>query len=292
MKPALFTYGSNPLGRFITLSILSLALITFDHRSQWTATLRAYLSNAVYPLRVAADAPQQGLNWASHSLSSRGELSQELQAQKATNRILAAQILQMQGLKAENNELRRLLQSSERLENEYSTARLLAVRMNPYQQRVIINRGDQNGLEGGMSIADKFGIMGRIAQAHAFHSEAMLISDPSHATPVKVLRNGVRSIAIGLGRTDRLQLQYLPVNTDIEVGDVIITSGLGGLFPPDFPVATVREISRDSHSPFAEIYAEPLADLDTTNDIIIARPKLYSGPSPDTTAAPDQAHAE
>lgn len=274
MNPTLFSRGANPVGRLIVFIALSLALMYFDHQSEWTSMIRAYVSNTIYPVRLIADSPSRGYDWAKHSFFSRSNMAEELQQLRAENRLLGVQVRQLQALKFENDKLLGLLNSSTRLPNQFATARMLAVRMDPHQQRVVINRGNQDGLESGLPIMDNNGVLGRLTDVHAFHSEAMLISDPDHAIPVRLLRNGVRTIAIGLGRTDRLQLLYLPVNTDIETGDELVTSGLGGKFPPDFPVAVVKEISRNTNSPFAEIFAEPMGSLQTSRDILIVRPDL------------------
>ncbi len=190
------------------------------------------------------------------------------------NQLLGTQLLQLQSLKHENQALRELLNSSQRISNQFIASRLLAVNMSPLKHKIIIDKGSKDNLRVDMPILDETGIMGRLSQVYAYHSEAILISDPNHAIPVRVLRSGIRSIAAGVGRTDRLKLLYLPVNADIKIGDEIVTSGLGGKFPADYPVGKVQEIIRAPNSPFANILIEPFARLNTSREVLIITSKL------------------
>lgn len=269
MKKSLFLHGSNPLIRFILLASLSLTLLFLDQRSERVDLFRSALSTAIYPLQVMADLPARLGGWFSSSFTTHETSLQERNRLAKENRQLEIRLQQLTALERENQQLRDLLNSSSRLQTGFSSARLLAVSMNPFQQRVILDKGLQDGVETGTSILDERGLMGQIIRTHAYHSEAMLISDPDHATPVHVLRNGIRGIAAGMGRTDQLKLLYLPVNTDIRVGDQLVTSGLGGRFPADYPVATVASVIRPGGASFAEITARPLAGLDDSREILL-----------------------
>ena len=251
------------------LVLIALALMYFDHRSKAVEATRYSLTALVYPIQWLVDTPSRVSLFLSQTFSSHTRLTQENRKLQNDNRILRAQLLQLAALKHENEKLRSLLDSSARIPNQFTTAHLLAVNMDPFRQRVIINKGTRDGAEDGMPILDEQGLMGHILKSYPYHSEVMLISDIHHATPVRVLRNGVRSIAVGLGQTDRLNLLYLPVNTDITEGDLLVTSGLGGKFPPDFPVAKVSKIARPDSSPFAEVSAEPLAGLSFSREVLL-----------------------
>ena len=146
---------------------------------------------------------------------------------------------------------------------------MLAVDMDPYRQKVLIDKGSKHEVYVGQPIIDASGIMGQITQVSNSSSTALLISDPGHSVPVRVIRNGLRSIATGTGKTDRLRLDYIPGNGDVEEGDVLVTSGLGGRFPADYPVATVTHVSRSSGQPFATVYAEPAAGLDRSHQVLL-----------------------
>lgn len=281
MKQPLFAQSANPLFRLVILALIALALLYFDHQSKAVETARYSLTSLVHPIQWLVDTPSRVSLFLSQAFSSHTRLTRENQKLRDTNRILQAQLLQLASLKHENKNLRSLLNSSARIPNQFTTARLLAVNMDPFRQRVIINKGVRDGTEDGMPVLDEHGLMGHILKAYPYHSEVMLISDIYHATPVRVLRNGIRSIAAGLGRTDYLNLLYLPVNTDIIEGDLLVTSGLGGKFPPDFPVARVSKVLRPDSSPFAQVSAEPLAGLSYSREVLLITTHL-----PDTDSDP------
>ncbi len=269
MKNALFSEGSAPLFRLVLFALLSAALIFLDQRTHSLDATRRLLGDISYPLLRIADAPAtiaRGLGdfWQSHQ-----QLNRRNQKLRSENHVLRAQLLQLQALRAENRKLRELLKSSRRIANRFIASRLLAVTMTPGLHRIIVDKGAADGVERDMPILDDFGVMGHISRVYAYHAEAILISDANHAIPVLIQRSGIRSIATGLGRTDRLKLLYLPINADVAAGDEVVTSGLGGKFPPGYPVGVVREIARSPDSPFADIRVEPHAKLDTSKEILI-----------------------
>ncbi len=269
MKSPLFRHGPSPLLRLIFLSILSVGLMYYDHRENHSEAIRVGLNNLLYPLQLLVDTPSRLAGWAHASLSERTSLVQHNRLLAEENRNLKARQLQFETLLLENDHLRGLLNSTRRAEDNFSSARLIAVSMNPFRQNVIVDRGSRHGVLIGTPLIDEHGLMGQITQVFAFHSEAMLISDPTHATPVRVLRNGLRSIAMGVGRVDSLSLMYVPINADIVVGDTLVTSGLGGRFPPDYPVGKVTKVDRSEGSSFATVTAEPFAQLDRSRDVLL-----------------------
>ncbi len=285
MKSALFSEGSAPLFRLIFFSLLSVALIFLDQRSHALDGARELLGNLSYPLLRVADAPSSLTRNLREFWQSHEQLSQDNRRLRDENHVLHAQLLQLRSLRAENQKLRELLKSSQRIANRFIASRLLAVTMTPGLHRIIIDKGAHDGVEPDMPILDDHGVMGHISRVYAYHAEAILISDANHAIPVSVQRSGIRSIAAGLGRTDQLKLLYLPVNADIRVGDEVVTSGLGGKFPPDYPVGVIREIARSPDSPFADIRVEPYARLDTSKEILIVTADLEAHT---TESGPDQ----
>ena len=149
---------------------------------------------------------------------------------------------------------------------------MLAVSMNPVQQRVIIDKGSKDGVEEGEAMLDGLGLMGEITRVYPYHSEAILISDTSEATPVRILRNGIRGILTGTGITTSMAVLYLPADANIRQGDMLVTSGLGGRFPPDLPVATISRLTTNPGSPFARVRATPLASLTQSRRVLIMSP--------------------
>ena len=287
MRDSLFQRGPSPLLRLLVLAALSLALLFLDRNTHQLDTTRSVLATLLHPLQVAADLPVRARAWLHEHIAAHHTRITRNQALREENRLLRARLARFAALQRENEELRALLHSARRLETRLASARLLAISMTPYRQQAVIDKGTQDGVEVGMPVIDEHGLVGQIIRAHPYHAEVMLISDPNHATPVQDLRSGVRSIAQGTGRTDVLNLLYLPANTDIREGDLLVTSGLGGRFPPDYPVARVAEVSRAPGSAFAHIRATPLAHLNTGRKVLLvtARPLIPAAP-PDDEARP------
>lgn len=269
MKKPLFLLGPNTDLKFLFFAVFSVVLMLLSQYAPWMKTVTSSLSTLVYPLQVLVDSPVRGTSWAAENLKTRRQLLEDNHNIHEQNRHLHTRLLQQQSLEAENKRLRELLHSSQRLPQGFIAARLLAVDMNPFRQEVVIDKGSQDGISAGMAFVDANGVMGQIISVHRFHSEGMLISDPAHALPIQVLRNGLRSIAVGTGRTDGLSLLYLPVNADIQEGDTLVTSGLGRRFPPDYPVAIVESVDRKPGAPFATIKAYPLAALDRSREVLL-----------------------
>lgn len=269
MKKSLFLAGPGTNLKFIFFSLLSITLMLLNQHMPWMESVRSTLSTVVYPLQVIVDSPVRGTSWAAESVKTRRQLLSDNQNLYEQNRRLNTLILQQQSLEAENQRLRELLNSSRRLPQGFVAARLLAVDMNPFRQEVIIDKGKQDGITQGMAFVDANGVMGQVIRVHRNHAEGMLVSDPAHAVPVQVLRNGLRSIATGTGKTDQLTLLYLPINADIREGDTLVTSGLGLRFPPDYPVALVASIERPPGEAFAIIKATPMAALDRSREVLL-----------------------
>jgi rod shape-determining protein MreC len=273
MNKPLFTLGPSTNIRFVVLTALSLGLLLINQYTQWLDRPRSLLTTLIYPLQVVVDVPARIGSWTNEALKSRDELHADNFALYEQNRHLQTRLMQLDALENENKRLRELLNSAQRMSQNLTAARLLSVDMSPFTQEVIIDKGREDGMKTGTPFADAEGIMGQLIRVHPHHSEGMLVSDPSHAIPVQVLRNGLRSIAAGTGKTDALKLLYLPINAEVEIGDILVTSGLGRRFPPDYPVAVVSEIERPAGADFANITARPLAALDRSREVLLITDK-------------------
>ncbi|HID82678.1 MAG TPA: rod shape-determining protein MreC [Chromatiales bacterium] len=287
MKKPLFLLGPNTNLKFLFFAVFSVVLMLLNQYAPWMKTVRSGLSTLVHPIQVLVDSPVRGTSWAAENLKTRRQLLEDNRKIHEQNRRLHTRLLQQQALEAENERLRELLHSSRRLPQSFIAARLLAVDMNPFRQEVAIDKGSRDGITVGMAFVDANGVMGQVIRVHPFHSDGMLISDPAHALPIQVLRNGLRSIAVGTGRTDGLSLLYLPVNADIQEGDTLVTSGLGRRFPPDYPVAIVETVERKPGAPFATIKAYPLAALDRSREILLVSYSTDNTDSNATEPSPD-----
>ncbi len=295
IKP-IFAQGPSQTARVLVAAVVSLALMVADHRYQHLASLRSALSTLTYPLQLLAEAPVTLVRWAEDSFATRQTLRTENERLHQENLVLQGRLQKLSALEAENTRLRGLLESSFKVGDRLLVAELVAVDMDPYKQQVLINRGSTSGVYEGQPVLDADAVMGQVSQVSAFTSTVVLITDASHALPVQVNRNGLRTIAVGTGRVDSLELPHLPNNADIQVGDLLVTSGLGGRFPPGYPVAQVSSVDHQPGQPFAEVLATPTAHLDRTREVLLVwtletAPKPQAAtPAPSTPALPAKDH--
>lgn len=259
--------------------IASVVLMTLDHRTEELEPVRSVLGLIVYPIQYAVNLPSQWGYWASDNLANRNALVEQNQALRKKALLLEARLQKLASLARENARLRRLLASAERFQEErVLVAELVAVDLDPYKQQILINKGDQDGVYTGQPLLDANGVMGQITHVNPISATAILISDPSHALPVQVDRNGLRTLAEGTGDPDRLRVRYVPSNGDIRIGDILVTSGLGGRFPSYYPVGEVIRVERRPGEPFADVEAKPFARLDHSREVLLVwwQPKLAS----------------
>ncbi len=249
--------------------ILSILLMVLDHRFHQTETLRSALSVLTYPIQFLAEVPSDIGRWLMDTLQSRHELQEANHRLLRENLKLHAELQQVAALQAENERLRDLLGSAYKIGNRVLVAELSAMDLDPFRQQVKINKGSRSGVFEGQAVLDAHAVMGQVTHVSPMTATVLLITDVEHALPVQVLRNGLRTIAVGSGRINRLELPYLPNNADIRSDDLLVTSGLGGKFPPGYPVARIVEVKRQPGKPFATVVAQPLAQLDRTREVLL-----------------------
>ncbi|MDA1107880.1 MAG: rod shape-determining protein MreC [Proteobacteria bacterium] len=291
MKP-LFARGSYTTLRLLVFALLALALMTLDHRQHRLDSARAALSLLIYPVQYLVDLPFRAGAWMADSLSSRTSLLRENSALRNQALLQSAGLQKLSALENENTSLRELLQTSLRVRGEVRAAELLAVDLDPFRRQIVINKGSLHGVTPGLPLLDANGLMGQVIHVGPVSSIALLITDPSHAVPVQVSRTGLRALALGTGASDRLDLPYIPTDADIQVGDILITSGLGGRFPPDYPVAKVVSVHHDPGQPFASIRAVPTAHLEHSREVLLVLGETGPPvplPEPAPPAAPQKA---
>jgi len=255
------------------LVLASIALMTLDHRQHALEGSRGGISLLLYPVQYLVNLPFSVGNWADQTLTSHETLLKQNREMRTKQLELAFRLQKFEALEKENERLRGLLQSTNRLWERVMIAELLSVDFDPFRHQILLNKGSSDGVFEGHPLLDAHGVMGQVIHVSTVSSNAMLITDPSHAIPVQVNRNGLRSIALGTGELDRLDIPYLPNNADIREGDLLVTSGLGLRFPPGFPVATVSAIERDPSQPYARISAKPLAQLDRAREVLLVWPE-------------------
>ena len=255
------------------LVVLSIAIMVVDHRFQHLEIVRSNLSLVISPLRYLVSLPAIGGNWLGDWFTTHTELLEENETLKAEGRILNARLQKLEILAEENTRLRNLLGSSRKIADDVIVAELLSVDQNPYRQLIEINKGSSDGVEIGHAVIDDSGVMGQVIHVNAQSATTILISDPEHAIPVQFIRSGTRSVAFGRGSTRQLELRYLPATADIMIDDELVTSGLGGRFPPNYPVARVTSISEDRIRGFVSVIAEPKAKLDSSREVLVIKPR-------------------
>lgn len=260
----------------------AIVLMTVDHRQHRLEQVRGALSVLIYPLQYAVNLPVDLIAWVNESLQTRAQLQEEIAAQRAELQTLRAQAQKYAALEAETIRLRELLDSSFRLGDQVLVAELLAVDLDPYRHQVLIDKGTQSDVYQGQPVVDALGVTGQVIHTGPLSSTVMLLTDPAHAIPVQVNRNGLRAIATGTGSTERLTLPFLPNNADIKPGDLLISSGLGRRFPRGYPVAEVTVVTQNPGAPFATVEAKPTARIDRSREVLLVWP---ADGLPDSTPA-------
>lgn len=267
--PKLFGHGPSPLVRAALLVLLSIVIIAVDHREGHLDRVRQTLSVLAYPVQLLVDLPNAALDRASESLGTRDRLLRENNRLRAERLELSARAQRLASLERENEKLRELLESGQRVGERFLAAELLEVSLDPFRHRVVVDKGSRDEVYAGQPLLDADGIMGQVTHVGPFGAEAILITDPSHAIPVEINRNGLRTIALGTGDLTRLELPYLPNSADVREGDLLVSSGLGRRFPRGYPVGTVDSVERRPGETFAAIHAEPAAALNRSREVLL-----------------------
>lgn len=268
MSP-IFKHGPSAQHRLLLVLFCSALLIIFDHHIGSFETARGYLQSFVSPLQYLATAPKRMMNWTAENVTSRKNLIEQNQRYKVEQLLQQEQLMQLSLLEKENTRLRALLASPVRKETKKMVAEVIAVDSDPYTHQVVINRGANDGAYEGQPVLDDQGIVGQIQHVGTISSRVILITDVTHAVPVRISRNGIRMIATGMGQIDTLIHNFVPHSTDVRTGDVLVTSGLGGKYPEGYPVSTVIKINQDESRAFAQLYSKPVAQIDRLRYLLL-----------------------
>lgn len=255
--------------RFFLLSLVCLSLMVLDSRESHLTRIRQGLSVVAYPIRAVVDLPFFAWRWADRALTERGKLLDENDRLRREQLDLNVRLQRLAALESENARLRAMMEASARVADRMLVAEILSVDLDPYRHRFAINRGLEDEVYVGQALLDANGVVGQVVRAEPLVAEAVLISDADHALPVTVNRNGLRTIAVGTGESDRLSLPYLTNNADIQPGDLLVSSGLGGAFPAGYPVGTVVSVDRRPGLPFARVSARPAAALARAREVLL-----------------------
>jgi len=276
--PQFFRHGPSPLARLVFFVLLSLILMAVDTHFKYLHEIRQTVAVVIYPVQRLSYLPTTIYDLVSELFVTEN-LADEIAHLKQQHLVDSGKLQQLLALRAENEHLRKLLETTPRNKSKAIVAEILSVPRDPFNLKIMLDKGFQNGIQSGQVVVDDLGVVGQITRSFPWHSEVTLITDKDHSVPVQVLRNGLRSVASGTGKYRTLELRYMANNIDIESGDVLVTSGIDGVYPSGLPVALVSKIKRNNAShAFAQIACTPIAGVDRNRQVLILSPRL---PSPE-----------
>jgi len=261
--------GPSLVARFILLAAASIGLMVADHRYDYLNHVRQVVSTGVYPIQWLVDAPFRVSRWATEGVVDRDQLRVENTRLATQLRDAKIDLQRLAALTEENRRLRELGDAASVVSGRRAIAQIMSVDLDPLRHRVLLNKGQSDGVFKGQPVLDAQGIFGQITQVGRYTSQAIMISDPEHSIPVRVNRSGLRTIAEGTGNLGKLNLPFLTGEADVKVGDLLIASGLGGVFPPGYPVAEISRVERNPADTFATVEAKPLARLDRDYEVVL-----------------------
>ncbi len=282
--PPFFKRGPAPLALLTFYLAVSLALFVVDLRVQSLGLLRQSVALLVDPVQRVAQTPGSLVDHALAYLRGMQDLREENSRLRQAQLLIAPNLQRLDHLEAENERLRRLMAVKEREKAGGQVAQIMYTARDPFSRRIVIDKGQQAGIVAGQPAIDEAGVVGQVTRVFPFSAEITLITDKDQAVPVQIVRSGQRSVVFGLGN-GQLELRYMPANADVQVGDLLVTSGLDGIFLPGFPVARVSNIERDSAFAFARIIGMPLAGVENFSEVMVLYPRKELPPPPPETPA-------
>ncbi|MBF8660188.1 rod shape-determining protein MreC [Pseudomonas putida] len=268
MKP-LFSKGPSLGVRLLVLVVVSVALMVVDARFDLLKPVRSQMGLVLMESYWITDLPQRAWQGVAGQFGSRNELIAENEKLKTEALLLQGRLQKLAALTEQNVRLRELLNSSALVDEKVEVAELIGVDPNPFTHRILINKGERDGVFLGQPVLDARGLMGQVVELMPYTSRVLLLTDTTHSIPVQVNRNGLRAIASGTGNPERLELRHVADTADIKEGDLLVSSGMGQRFPAGYPVATVNEVIHDSGQPFAIVRAIPTAALNRSRYMLL-----------------------
>jgi rod shape-determining protein MreC len=275
--------------RLLAYLTLAVVLIVLDHRGGWLSRARQQAQALTQPIRAVAGLPGRVVEAVSNDAGTLSQLTAENRRLRNELLVTRARMARLATVNADNARLRGLLGASEQGSLDVQLAPVLDIDLDPTRQRLVLSAGSGDGVRIGQSVIDAGGLVGQIIEVGPLQSTVLLLTDPDHAIPVAIARNGVRLIAYGTGRADQLALASVPLSSDVKVGDVLVTSGLGGRFAAGFPVGTITALRPDESRAFLVGDVKPAAELDRGRDMLLLRtlpPRPVIGPQAPGVAAP------
>ncbi|MBE4584219.1 rod shape-determining protein MreC [Vibrio navarrensis] len=271
MKP-IFGRGPSLQLRLLFAVIASASLMFADNRLDAFSGVRYFLNSLVAPIQYTADLPRTMFDGVYERFNTQQSLLESNQNLRREVLRLRSDLLLLDQYKEENLRLRKLLGSSFVRDEKKMVTEVMAVDTSPYRHQVVIDKGRIDGVYVGQPVINEKGIVGQVTFVAAHNSRVLLLTDAKNAIPVQVIRNDIRVIASGNGEIDEIQLEYIPTSTDIQVDDLLVTSGLGGVYPEGYPVAHVTSVEHDTRREFAAIKAKPVVEFDRLRYLLLVWP--------------------
>lgn len=266
--PPLFKQGAPARVKATVCALIAIVLLFVDARMGLLSGVRQVAATVLYPMQMAALMPREALANMGDYFSSLSTLQKEVQALKHQELARAQLLQQAQFQMAENAYLRRLMEGKQQLPVQSQMAEILYDARDPSTRRIVINRGSRDDVSLGLPVIDHAGVVGQVTRVFPFTSEVTLLTDKDQAIPVQVLRSGLRSIVYGRGNTGLLDLRFVAQDADIQVGDVLVTSGLDGMYPAGLAVARVTQVEKAAGS-FGRVVGQPLAGIDRNRQVLV-----------------------
>jgi rod shape-determining protein MreC len=274
--PPFFKRGPNLATRLTLFSLLSLVLLFADARFQYMDDVRAVVGVILYPLQELVDTPARMARGTLNYFSLQSTLRSENTRLREEAFVNAGLLQTQQALIAENENLRELLDLRPRFEPSSQVASILFAARDPFVRQVVVDKGATDGVARGAPVIDTLGLVGQVHRVYPFASEVALITDREQVVPVQVVRNGLRAVIFGLGYDGALEVRFMPVNADIEKGDLLVTSGIDGVYPSGLPVAFVDTVERNAAYPFARITCRPASGVGSHRHVmVVGSPDAY-----------------
>jgi rod shape-determining protein MreC len=272
--PPLFKQGASARAKVVIFALIAIGLLLADARLRSLGMIRQFVGTALYPLQVVALLPRDATYMVGDYFSSLSALQRENRALKQ-EQVANAQVLQqVQQLSAENAQLRKLLAANERVPVKSVLSEILYDARDAFTRKIVVDRGAKHGVVAGQPVIDDAGVVGQVTRVFPFTSEVTLLTDKDQAIPVQIVRSGLRSIAYGQGHSGSLDLRFMPANSDIQNGDILVTSGIDGVYPAGLAVAKVVQVERKSSDAFARIVCQPIAGIDRNRQLLILLTEL------------------
>lgn len=287
--PPLFRQGAPAFVKMALFALIAIALLVADSRMHVLSPVRKVINLMLYPVQRAAMLPRDALDLVGDYFSSLSDLQKEIRQLQQQQLVNAQALQQSQTLVRENERLHTLLAMREQLPAKSVLGEILYDARDPFTRKIILNRGSQHGVLTGQPVIDDSGVVGQVTRVFPLTSEVTLLTDKDYAIPVQVVRNGLRSVAYGRGKSGMLDMRFLTANADIQTGDVLVTSGIDGVFPAGLSVARITQVENVASGSFSRIICQPIAGLDRNRQLLILLVDMTVQPRPAPAETTDKA---